>query len=185
MSGAHSHADTANKKIALLISVMALFLAISETLGKAAQTNALSYNVEASNLWSFFQAKTVRQTTVRTAGEMVALSSSALPSAEASAKQLDAWKASIARWESEPETQEGRRELAARAKQSEAKRDLALARYHQYEVGSAAFQIGIVMASAAVITSVAALALVAGVLMVTGVAFTGLGLFAPNLVHIF
>src|SRR4051794_28980426 len=72
MSGAHGHghADGDNKKIALLISVLALFLALAETMAKGAQTNALSYNVEASNLWAFFQAKTVRQTVVRTAGEM-------------------------------------------------------------------------------------------------------------------
>lgn len=103
MSGAHAHAEPSNKSIALLIAVMALFLAIFETLGKSAQTNALSYNVEASNLWSFFQAKTIRQTTVRTASEI--LSSSVIPNVEASAKQLEAWKASITRWESEPETQ--------------------------------------------------------------------------------
>jgi len=43
-----------NKKIALLIAVIALFLAFSEMLEKSAQTAALSYNVEASNLWAFF-----------------------------------------------------------------------------------------------------------------------------------
>ncbi|MDB5571220.1 MAG: hypothetical protein JWN93_2403 [Hyphomicrobiales bacterium] len=185
MSGGHGHADPSNKKIALLISVMALFLAISETLGKGAQTSALSYNVEASNLWSFFQAKTIRQTSLRTAGELASLDAASPTRGEGAARQLDTWKATIARWESEPETQEGRKELAARAKQSEDKRDLAMARYHQYEFGSAAFQIGIVLASAAVITSVALLAWVAGALGLVGVGFTALGLFAPNLVHIF
>ena len=62
MSG-HGHVDPSNKKIALLISILAMVLALSETLGKSAQTAALSYNVEASNLWSFFQAKTIRMTT--------------------------------------------------------------------------------------------------------------------------
>jgi hypothetical protein len=63
MSGAHGHGHVeGNKKIALLISVLALFLALVETMAKGAQTNALSYNIEASNLWSFFQAKTIRQT---------------------------------------------------------------------------------------------------------------------------
>ena len=63
------HASSSNKRIALLIAVIALFLALSETLGKSAQTEALSQNIEASNLWAFFQAKTVRMTTVRTAAE--------------------------------------------------------------------------------------------------------------------
>jgi hypothetical protein len=35
----------------------------------------------------------------------------------------------------------------------EAARDLAMARYHHYEVASAAFQIGIVLASATIITA--------------------------------
>ena len=58
-----------NKKIALLIAVIALFLAFSETLGKSAQTAALSSTIEASNLWNFFQAKTIRQTSLRTAAD--------------------------------------------------------------------------------------------------------------------
>ena len=60
------HAAHSNKKIALVIAVLALFLAFSETLGKGAQTAALSQNIEASDLWNFFQAKTIRQTVLRT-----------------------------------------------------------------------------------------------------------------------
>ena len=63
------HAAGSNKKIALLIAVIALFLALSETLGKGAQTESLSLNVEASNLWAFFQAKSIRSTTLLTAAE--------------------------------------------------------------------------------------------------------------------
>ena len=51
-----------NKKIALIISVLALFLAFSETFGKSAQTEALNLQIEASNLWNFMQAKTIRRT---------------------------------------------------------------------------------------------------------------------------
>ena len=58
-----------NKKIALLISVLALCLAFSETLGKSAQTTAISYNVDANDLWAFFQAKTIRITVLSTAAD--------------------------------------------------------------------------------------------------------------------
>jgi Domain of unknown function (DUF4337) len=58
-----------NKKIALLISIMALFLAFSEMLGKGAQTEGIGYNIEAANLWNFFQAKTIRRTLVETAAQ--------------------------------------------------------------------------------------------------------------------
>jgi hypothetical protein len=63
------HASETNKKIALLIAVIALCLALSETLGKGAQTESISANVEAANLWAFFQAKSIRMTTVTTAAE--------------------------------------------------------------------------------------------------------------------
>ncbi|MDO9060630.1 MAG: DUF4337 family protein, partial [Bradyrhizobium sp.] len=55
---------------------------------------------------------------------------------------------------------------------------------HHYELASAAFQIGIVLASATIITGMIALAWVAGLLAVTGLAFTAIGLFAPHAVHL-
>src|SRR5437762_71821 len=67
------HAAHSNKRIALLIAFLALGLAISETLGKSAQTSALTDNIRASDTWAFFQAKTIRQTTLRTAAQMLAL----------------------------------------------------------------------------------------------------------------
>ena len=68
------HASGSNKKIALLIAVIALCLALSETLGKGAQTESISKNVEASNLWAFFQAKSIRRTVVQATAEHAKLS---------------------------------------------------------------------------------------------------------------
>ncbi len=180
------HAAHSNKKIALLIAFLALGLAISETLGKSAQTSALTDNIKSSDTWSFFQAKTIRQTTLRTAAEAMAAVAPGMSSDEIKAamtKQVDAWKRTVARYESEPETNEGRKELMARAKEAERDRDLELAKYHQYEFASAAYQIGIVLASSAIITGMIALAYAAGALGVFGIAFTGLGLFAPEAMH--
>ena len=180
------HASHSNRKIGLVIAVLALFLSFSETLGKSAQTEAISANVESSNLWAFFQAKTVRMTTVRTAAEELKLTaeSASDPAVKAAMeKQIDVWQKNAARYDLEPDTSEGRKELAAHAKEAEASRDLAMAKYHHYEVASAAFQIGIVLASAAVITEVIGLAWFAGVLGVAGIIVTALGLFAPHLAH--
>ena len=186
MSG-HGHIDASDKRVALLIAVLALFLALAETMAKGAQTEALSQNVEASNLWAFFQAKTVRQTAVRTAAETLQVEPAPADTAlaEERRKRIEAWTGTVARWESEPETGEGRRELASRAKVAESKRDQSLAKYHHYEVSSAAFQIAIVLASATVITGAMWLAGLAGLLGVIGLAFAGIGLFAPNAVHLF
>jgi hypothetical protein len=196
MAGAHEqmekaehaeHASHSNKKIALVISVLALFLAFSETLGKSAQTEGISFNIKASDTWNFFQAKTIRQTTLRTAGEAMGVELPLAPNDEARAsmtKQIDAWKATVARYESDPKEKDGRKELRAQAEKYEHDRDTSLARYHHYEVASAAFQIGIVMASAAVITGIIGLAYAGVALGVLGVVFMAIGLFAPHAVHI-
>jgi hypothetical protein len=182
MSGGHGHVDHGgNKGIALLISVLALVLAFAETLGKAAQTDALSYNIEASNLWAFYQSKTIRRTTLRTAAQQTAL----LADSPKAKEQIAEWKKTAERYQNEPDTGEGRDQLEARAKAAEKKRDGARAAYHHYELSSAAVQIGIVLASASIIAAVPALAWLAGALGVLGVAFCVMGVWFPTAVHLF
>ncbi len=183
----HGHGDHGgDKRIALLISVLALFLALAETAAKSAQTEALSRNVEAANLWAFFQARTIRQTTVRTAAEEVELDKATAEEAAraAIAAQQQRWRDQAQRWESEPETGEGRRELMSRARVAESQRDKSLSAYHMHEYAAAAFQVAIVLASASIITAVPALAVGAGLLGLAGVVLSGLGFFAPDLIHL-
>ena len=180
-------ASNENKKIALLIAVIALCLALSATLGKGAQTESISKNVEASNLWAFFQAKSIRRTVVQTAAERekLGLSTAGDDASKASAqKQIDDWQKTAARYRSEPETGEGTEQLSERAKHAEEERDLATAKYHHFELGSAAFQIAIVLASAAIITGVMALAWISGILTLAGAAITAFGAFQPHLLHL-
>jgi hypothetical protein len=179
------HAAGSNKKIALVIAVMALLLAFSETLGKSAQTEAMNLNIQASDLWNFFQAKTIRRTVLLTAAEAKIAESAVTGAAkERIAKQIAEWQKTAARYRSEPETKEGTTELSERAKEAEHERDTLLARYHNYELASAAFQIGIVLCSAAVITGMVVLAWLAGGIAIIGVAFMALGLFAPHALHL-
>src|SRR5213592_943397 len=119
MSAGHGPSEHGgNKGIALLISVLALVLAFSETLGKSAQTAALASNIEASNLWAFFQAKTIRQPSLRPAAEQTEV----LASSDNSKKLVDGWRKTAQRYQNEPETNEGRDQLVARAKEAEKKR---------------------------------------------------------------
>jgi Domain of unknown function (DUF4337) len=181
------HASGENRKIALLIAVIALFLALSETLGKGAQTESISKNVEASNLWAFFQAKSIRRTTVQTAADQGRLGLAAATDDATKAalqKQIDDWQKTAARYRSEPETGEGTEQLAERAKHAEHERDEATAKYHHFELASAAFQIAIVLASATIITGMAVLAWISGLLMLGGLGMTALGLFMPHLLHL-
>lgn len=183
----HAH-HGGNKRIALLISVLALFLALSETLGKSAQTHALSSNVESNDLWAFFQAKTIRMTVLTTAAEQMQIEADRATDPELKGrltKKIDEWRKSVARYDDEPSSNEGRKQLMARARIAEHHRDESLARYHNYEIGSAAFQIGIVLASAQVITTMAVLGWLSGLLGVIGLGFTALGLWAPHALHLF
>ncbi len=179
------HAAHSNKGIALLISVLALFLALSETLGKSAQTEAIGRNVEAADQWAFYQAKTIRMGQLQTASELLRLAAPLTndPSLqEARNTQIAAWKKEAARSDDDP-GRNGRKQLTERAREAEESRDLALAKYHHYETSSAAFQIGIVLASATIITGMLALAWIAGGLGVLGLVFMGIGFFAPHAVH--
>ncbi|TAK67930.1 MAG: DUF4337 domain-containing protein [Betaproteobacteria bacterium] len=191
MSAGHGHGpahhDEGSKRIGLLIAILALVLAFAETLGKGAQTQALSLNIEASNLWTFFQAKTVRLTMMKTAAETAALELVQTTDPKAKDlidKQITGWRKTAERYDSEPETKEGRKELAARAKATEQKRDRALAAYHNYEIASGAVQIAIVLASASIITGLAVLVWIAAALGVLGVAFSLIGFFWPTAVHL-
>jgi len=179
MSGG-AHIDPSNKKVALLISILALLLAISEMLGKSAQTQAISQNIEASNLWSFYQAKTIRMTTLRASAD--GMESIGKPN-DKQIKLIEKWRDDAKRYDTEPETGEGRKELMARAKQAEGRRDLAMSAHHQYELASALVQIGIVLASTSIIVAIPALVWVGAGLGVLGTVFVGIGYLAPTLIH--
>jgi hypothetical protein len=179
------HGEGFNRRIALVIAILALCLSFSETLGKGAQTETVIKNIEASDLWSFFQAKDIRRTVVTAAADQTALLAAGLTdqtAKDAIAKQVETWRQTAERYESDPKAGNGRKQLEERAKTAEEERDLATAKYHHYELASAAFQVGIVLASAAVITGMVGLAWLAGALGIVGIALTILGLYVPHAV---
>jgi len=181
------HGEGFNKRIALVIAILALFLSFSETLGKGAQTEAATKNIEASDLWAFYQAKDIRRTVVNAAADQTVLLEAGLtdPAAKAAIdKQIETWRQAAEHYESDPKAGNGRKELEEQAKGAEEERDLSVAKYHHYELSAAAFQVGIVFASAAVITGMVGLAWFAGALGVVGAALLALGLFAPHAVRL-
>ena len=93
------------------------------------------------------------------------------------------WKKLVARYDDEPSSNEGRKQLSERAKVAEEKRELSMARYHNYEFASAAFQIGIVLASATIITGMFVLAWISGLLGIGGLVLMGIGVLAPHFIH--
>ena len=193
MAHGHGHGHGAEvsestKTIAIIISVLALLLAIAETAGKSAQTDAIRHNIEAANYWAFFQAKTIRRTTVATAADTMQLDiefARDLTIKEKLEKRVAEWRKEAQRYRSEPQTGEGSEELAKRAQDAGKKSVTALAKYHHYEIASAAFQIAIVLASASIITGAVYMLWAAGGLGLLGIVFLGIGLIVPTAVHIF
>lgn len=184
--------SSTNKKMALVIAVLALFLSFAETVGKSSQTAALNAQIEASNLWGFYQAKNIRRTDNLIAAQQAQIDLAGVSDPRVRAameQQVAEWNNTAARYKSEPAAGDGKgegtEELSRRAQDAEHLRDEMLSKYHNYEFASAAFQIGIVLASAAVITGLAVPGFIAsGLALVAGAAFMGFGLFAPHLLHL-
>lgn len=185
--GHGAHGGEENKKVALMISILALMLAVAEILGQSAQTKTLQSNIEAANLWAFFQAKTIRKSISETAADdMETMIGDDTPAAlkKRMEERVKRYRANALRFETESklvdgkEMGEGRKELMARALAAEAARDKAGKKHYRFELGTGSFQIAIVMASAAVITGIAAMLWIAGGLGVLGFFFLLGGMIA-------
>jgi hypothetical protein len=175
--------DARTRKLALLIAALAALLAIVGMQDDNSAQDAVQSNIEASDLWAFFQAKSLRQFVLERDTEMLQLErDGANPDRwEAIDAQLKAWKAKSEQYESDPKSGEGRKELMARAQAAEANREVSLAANNLFGYASAALQLAIVLASASIILGVGWLAFGAFGLGGVALVFAGLGLFAPTL----
>ena len=175
-----------DKRIALLIAVLALCLALVETGAKGTQTAAITDNVEANDLWAYYQARTVRQTTVRTAVQQAELTKLTLtdPAARTAVEaQQKVWTDMDARWEDDPKGGDGRKQIQDHAHAVEHRRDESLAKYPLYEYAGGLFQIAIVIVSASIVTGVTLLAFGGSALALGGAVLGVLGFAAPHLIH--
>jgi hypothetical protein len=175
--------DARTRRLALLVAALAALLALVSMKDDDTAQDAVRSNIEASDLWSFFQAKTARQFTLERESEMLKVErEGASPEKQAAIDALlKDWAEKIAKYDSEPDSGEGRKELMAKAKAAERDRDEALAANQHFGYASAALQLAIVLASASIILGIGWLAYVAGGLGLIAVIFAGLGVFAPTL----
>jgi hypothetical protein len=165
--------DHFKRRAAMVIAVFAMLLAITGLGGQNATKETLNSNIEASNLFNFFQAKNMRQTAYALAAEQIELAwiNDADLSAEAKTalrRKLDDYRKTIARYESEPETGEGKKELIVKAKEAEKKRDHALKQDPYFDYAEALLQIAIVLVSVAIVAEQIWLSYVGGALGLIG-----------------
>lgn len=165
--------DRFKQRAAILIAVLAMILAITALGGSNAGKEAVNNNVFASNFYSFFQAKNARQTSYQLAAEEIELAWLNDAGLSETAKQAlkakaEAYRNTVARYESEPETGEGKKELLARAKEFESKRDHALKQDPYFDYAEALLQIAIVLISVSIVAEIGWLVFVGGLLGVAG-----------------
>jgi hypothetical protein len=176
--------ESENKSVALMIAVLALFLALSEAGAKKAEHHSTEKNIEASDLYNFYQARKVRMSLFETSEKAFEAISPIITDEKAKAgveKQIGAWKAAAAKFENNPERPEDNLEkIQERAKEAGEARELWNKRLEHFEFASGALQISIVLASAAIISGVSALAWGAGVLGILGAVLMAFGYLAPN-----
>jgi len=163
--------------IGVYIGVLAVILAICSMGGDNAAKEATQHNIEAANIWSFFQAKNVRRQLIRSHTEDLELLLIANHGLDETArasitKKIDDYKSYDKRLTSDPGSNEGLDELFQRGKALEAQRDRALAQDPYFDYGQALLQIAIVLASIAIISGGTALLAMSGVLGVAGAFFT-------------
>ena len=154
--------DQQKNRTALTISILAMVLAIASLGGSNSAKEATQENILAANAYAFYQAKNIRQTAYRIAAadmELQLLRDGGMPAAakQAFGHKIDDYKKTIARYDSEPETKEGKKELLAQAKAHETARDHALRQDPWFDYAGGMLQIAIVLLSVSIIASMPAL----------------------------
>jgi len=160
------HADERfRRRAAIAVGVLAMLLAVTHLGGAEATKETINYNILASDTWAFFQAKNIRQNANQLAAdemEIRLLEPGLPPEVRAAAQsKFDRYKATAARYESEPDPKDptnplkgdGKKELMKRAQNYEKLRDHAQEQIPSFEYAEALFQIGIVVASVSIVAA--------------------------------
>jgi Domain of unknown function (DUF4337) len=183
--GAHSaHSAEADARFRRLtgiyVGVVAMLLAITSLGGSNATKVMLGANIQASDTYGFYQSRNIRQTIYQITAEELEAQLLAQPDMPQTAKAkieeaIKRYHARVERYESDPSTGEGKKELLAKAKEWEAKRDHAAQRDPNFDFAEALFQIAIVLGSVSIVAASRALvklsgglAVVASLLMING-----------------
>jgi hypothetical protein len=130
-------------KAGMVISVFALLLAVNSWYGGTLSSKTLNNTIAANNVWAFYQAKSIKQT----------LAEQSLDDAQyrKDTAKVEKLQAKIDRYESDPKTGEGKKELFEKARKLEAERDEAKKRSPWIGYASTLYQLSIVVLSASIL----------------------------------
>lgn len=130
-------------KAGWVITVIAALLAVNTYISNGNSSKVLSNTIKANDTWSFYQAKSIKQTLAE-----MAYDDAVERKQNDKAEKL---KAKIARYESDPATNEGKKELMAKARALEAERDELRKTGPWMTFSGMSYQLGIVLLSASIL----------------------------------
>lgn len=130
-------------KAGWVITVLAALLAINTLVGGGNSSKILNNTIAANDTWSFYQAKSIKQTAYELAAVQAEDSGNTKNAAKYAAKALS--------YESDPVSGEGKKELMIKAKNLEAERATAKLRSPWYTYSGSLFQIAIVLLTASIL----------------------------------
>lgn len=130
-------------KAGWVITVLAALLAINTLMGGSNGSKVLNNTIDANNTWAFYQAKSIKQTLAEQSYEDAVRNKDT--------KKAESYKSKIERYESDPKTGEGKKELMEKARKLEADRSVAKARSPWYTYAGSLFQIAIVLLTASIL----------------------------------
>jgi hypothetical protein len=137
--------DKIKSKAAMIISIFAAIFSVNAFIGSQLSSSVLNNTIKANDIYSFYQAKSIKQTMAEYAQE------DALRAGDK--KRADELQARIDRYESDPVTGEGKRELLAKAKEIDAARDHAKKQSPWIGIAGSVMQIAIVLLTASILSS--------------------------------
>jgi len=173
------HVGHSNKHAALVIAVLAAALAICEQQAKHAEVELTEKAVLAADTWNEYQAKSIRAATAHDLASIVgSFDDPALPERLTRRQKVMTQLAEDEKhYNSDPKT--GKEVLAERAKRYEEERTSAMERSHSLDNSAAALDLGIVLATASVITSAGPLLVFSYVMGTIGIVLGVGSLIAP------
>ena len=130
-------------KAGWVITVIACLLAANTYIANGLSSKILTNTIKANDTWNFYQAKSIKQTLAEMAYDD-AVRAKDQP-------KMAALQAKIDRYESDPTTGEGKRELMAKARALEDERGIAKQRGPWYTYAGSLFQIAIVLLTASIL----------------------------------
>lgn len=155
---AKNNRDRREKLIGIYIGLLAVVLAVCSMGGGNATKDSTRFNIDASDGWSFFQAKNIRRNAAVISLDDLELQLKINPGMPADARvlveaKIKERKAEVDRLKSDPVGKEGLDQLFAKNRAIEKQRDESMRRDPYFDYGQALLQIAIVIASVALISS--------------------------------